>query len=214
MVSLCHILGSQPPQSASRIHIRHIQSVWAHWYAVHRHTVAALHGYTHPTWLRFWCSGSLGHLWRQMMFLFLRHVWGSQPPQSACPIHIRHIQSVWAHWYAVHRHTAAALHSYIYPTWLRFWESGSYVESNDVITSWLADRHLNLLPASILDIYKVFEHIDMLSIGIGYQPYTLILPTLLGSDFGVLGHLWSQINDVITPCLRLTATSNCFPHPY
>ena len=100
-----------------------------------------------------------------MMFLFLRHVWGSQPPQSACPIHIRHIQSVWAHWYAVHRHTAAALHSYIYPTWLRIWESGSYVESNDVVTSWLADRHLNLLPASILDIYKVFEHIDMQSIG-------------------------------------------------
>jgi hypothetical protein len=29
-----------------------------------------------------------------------------------------------------------------------------------------ADSHLKLLPMSILDIYKVFEHIDMLSIGI------------------------------------------------
>jgi hypothetical protein len=29
-----------------------------------------------------------------------------------------------------------------------------------------ADCHLNLLPASILDMYKVFEHIDMLSIGL------------------------------------------------
>ncbi len=29
-----------------------------------------------------------------------------------------------------------------------------------------ADSHLKLLPASILDIYKVFEHIDMLSMGI------------------------------------------------
>jgi hypothetical protein len=29
-----------------------------------------------------------------------------------------------------------------------------------------ADRHLKLLPSSILDIYKVAEHIDMLSIGI------------------------------------------------
>jgi hypothetical protein len=29
-----------------------------------------------------------------------------------------------------------------------------------------ADSHLKLLPTSILDIYKVFEHIDMLSIGI------------------------------------------------
>ncbi len=75
-----------------------------------------------------------------------------------------------------------------------------------------ADSHLKLLPTSILDIYKVFEHIHMLSMGIQYQPYTFIA-TLLGSDFGVLGHLWSQ-NDVIVSWLRLTATSNCFPHLY
>jgi hypothetical protein len=29
-----------------------------------------------------------------------------------------------------------------------------------------ADSHLKLLPASILHIYKMFEHIDMLSIDI------------------------------------------------
>jgi len=29
-----------------------------------------------------------------------------------------------------------------------------------------ADSHLKLLPPSILDIYKVFEHIDMITIGI------------------------------------------------
>ncbi len=58
-----------------------------------------------------------------------------------------------------------------------------------------ADSHLKLLPASTLDIYKVFEPIDMLFMGIQYQPYTVI-PTLLGSDFGALSHLWSQ-NDVI-----------------
>jgi hypothetical protein len=29
-----------------------------------------------------------------------------------------------------------------------------------------ADSHLLLLPASILDVYKVFEHIGMLSMGI------------------------------------------------
>ena len=75
-----------------------------------------------------------------------------------------------------------------------------------------ADIHLKLLPTSILDIYKVFEHIDMLSIGIQQQPYT-VLPTLLGSDFEVLGHLGSQ-HDVIMSWLRLTATSNWFPHPY
>jgi hypothetical protein len=50
------------------------------------------------------------------------------------------------------------------------------------------DSHLKLLPTSILDIYKMIEYIDMLSMGIQYQPYTVI-PTLLGSDFGVLDHL-------------------------
>jgi hypothetical protein len=29
-----------------------------------------------------------------------------------------------------------------------------------------ADSHLKLLPASIFDIYNVFDHIDMLSMGI------------------------------------------------
>ncbi len=55
-----------------------------------------------------------------------------------------------------------------------------------------ADSHLKLLPTSILDIYKVFEHIDMLSIGIQYLPYT-VMSTQLGSDVGALGHLWSQM---------------------
>jgi hypothetical protein len=52
----------------------------------------------------------------------------------------------------------------------------------------------------------------MLSMGIQYQTY-IVIPNLLGSYFGVLGHLWSQ-NDVIMSWLRLMATSNCFPHPY
>jgi hypothetical protein len=75
-----------------------------------------------------------------------------------------------------------------------------------------ADSHLKLLPTSILDIYKVFELIDMLSMDIQYQPYTVIR-TLLGSYFVVLGHLGSQ-NDVIMSWWRLAATLNCFLHPY
>jgi hypothetical protein len=47
-----------------------------------------------------------------------------------------------------------------------------------------ADSHLKLHPTSILDIYKVLEHIDMLSISIWWQLYTVI-PTLLGAEFGV-----------------------------
>jgi hypothetical protein len=75
-----------------------------------------------------------------------------------------------------------------------------------------AFNHLKLLPTFILGIYKVFEHIDVLSMGIGQQPYTGI-PTLPGSGFWVLGHLWGQ-NDVIMSWLRLTATSKCYHHPY
>ncbi len=55
-----------------------------------------------------------------------------------------------------------------------------------------ADSHLKLLPTSILDMHKVFERSDILSIGIWEQPYT-VLPILLGADFRVLGHLRSQI---------------------
>ncbi len=98
----------------------------------------------------------------------LRHGWGWQPPQTASHIRIRHIRSVWAHWlHAVHWHMVAALHSYTHPTCLRFWGSGSLVESK-----WChyvmveANSHLKLLLPSILDINKVFEHIDILSIGI------------------------------------------------
>ncbi len=56
---LCHGWGWRPPQTASHIHIRHVQSIWAHSYAVNWHTVTALHSLTHPTWVRFWGSGSL-----------------------------------------------------------------------------------------------------------------------------------------------------------
>ena len=145
----------------------------------------------------------------------LHHGWGWQSPQINPPIHIRHIKSVWLHWYVVHGHSVASfLRSYTHTTCLRFWGStGPLVE-----WKWChyimdeAGSHLKVLPLSIIVIEKVFEHIDMLSIGIRYQSYTVIL-TLLGSDLGVLGHLWSQ-NDVITPLLTLAATSNCFPYPY
>ncbi len=79
--------------------------------------------------------------------------WGWQPPQTASRIHNKHIQSVWAHWYAVHRHAVAALHSFTHPTWLRFWGSGSLVKSKwcDYVMVE-ADSHLKLLPTSILDM--------------------------------------------------------------
>jgi hypothetical protein len=111
-----------------------------------------------PTWLRLlWGSGC------GVKMMSLHHCWGLQPPQTASYMHIRLITIVWAHWYTVHWYTVAALHSYTHLSWLRFWGSGSLVESK-----WChyvmveAYSHLKWLPASILD-YKLFEHIDMLS---------------------------------------------------
>ena len=40
-MSLCHGWGLNYNQTSSRINIRHIQSVWAHWYAVHWHIAVA-----------------------------------------------------------------------------------------------------------------------------------------------------------------------------
>ncbi len=143
----------------------------------------------------------------------LDHGWSFQPIHSASCIHIRLIESNWAHWYAVHRHMVAALLSFTDPTWLRLWWSGSLAEAK-----WChyimveASILFKLLHASIFNICEVFEHIDMLSIGIKKQPYSVI-PTLLDTDFGDLGHLWRH-NVVITSWLRLPIYSNYFLHPY
>ena len=59
MMWLCHGWGWPPPQNSSHIHIRYVQSVWAHWYNLYWHTVAALHSFTHSNRLRFWGSGSI-----------------------------------------------------------------------------------------------------------------------------------------------------------
>ena len=125
--------------------------------------VAALNSFTHSTRgqiLGFWFTCGV-----EMMSL--RHGWGWQPPQTASCIHIIYKKNVWqAHCYAVHRHTVAALHSYTDTSWLRFGGSGSLLESKwcqyVTMDGWGSDSHLKLLLASILDIYKVFECIDML----------------------------------------------------
>ncbi len=96
----------------------------------------------------------------------LHHGWDWQPTQTASNIHIRHIQSVWAHYYAVHGHLAVTSNSHTHITWLIIWGSGSLVESKWCHYMMVeADSQLKLLPASTLDIYKVFENIDMLSMG-------------------------------------------------
>ncbi len=95
-------------QTASYIHIRYIQSVWAHWYAVHGHKDVASNIHNHTTWVRF--LGFVVTCGVKMMWLCLG--WGWQPPQTAYYIHIRLIPSVGAHWYAVHGHSSTALNRY------------------------------------------------------------------------------------------------------
>jgi hypothetical protein len=123
MMPLHHDWGWQPPQTASCNHMIHIQSVWAQWYAVHGHMAVASNSYIKTTYtLGCWVTCGI-----KMMSLC--HRWGWQPPQTTSCIHIIHVQNVWAHWYAVHGHMALASNSSTYTTWVRFWGSGSLVES-------------------------------------------------------------------------------------
>ncbi len=79
----------------------------------------------------------------------------------------------------------AALHSFTHPTWSRFLGSRSLAESKYCDYVMVdADDHLKLLPTSILDMCKVFEHIDMLSACIQYQPYTVNPPYFLAQVLG------------------------------
>jgi hypothetical protein len=110
------------------------------------YSISITHLYSHYLGqiLGFWVTCGVNMMW-------LCHGWGWQPPQTASHIHIRHIQSDWAHWCAVHWHTVEALHSFTHPTWLRFWGTWSLVESKWCIFVMVdADSHLKLLPISIL----------------------------------------------------------------
>jgi len=61
----------------------------------------------------------------------------------------------------------AALHSCNHTTLLNVLSSGSLVELKCLHYIMVeADSHLRLLPASILDINKMFKYIDMISMGI------------------------------------------------
>ena len=106
-----------------------------------RCVLAALHSYTHTTWIRVWGSGSLVTCGVKMMSL--HHGWGWQPPQTAFHIHIRHMQCVWAHWHAVHWHTSAVLHSFTHTTWLRFWVGVALVKPTTSYFWFLVTFHHN-----------------------------------------------------------------------
>ena len=76
-----------------------------------------------------WCWGSGSHVEWKLIWCHYIIVEADSHLKLAFRIHLRHIQSVWAHWYDVHRHIVPALHSYTLSTCLRFGGSGSHVES-------------------------------------------------------------------------------------
>jgi hypothetical protein len=163
-MSLRHGWGWQPSQIASHIHIRHIKNIWEYWYIVHGHELAALNSI--PSLLGS-VLGVLGHLWSQIDVI-RSCFWLTLTANSNCFLH--------PHWTYIKRLSiliccpwayGSTSNSYTQLTWVIIWGSGSLVESK-----WChyvmveADSQLKLLPTFILDVYKVFEHIGMLSVGI------------------------------------------------
>jgi hypothetical protein len=129
-----------------------------------------------------------------MMWLCL--VWGWQPPQTASHIHIIHTKCL-STLICYPKAYGSSLTQLILPYMaqiLAFWVTYGIKWSNYVMFE--ADSHLKLIPTSILDIYKVFEHIDMLSISIQYHPYTVI-PTLLFLDLGFWVTCWVKWCDYV-----------------
>ena len=83
---------------------------------------------------------------------------------------------------------------------------------NDVIMSWLRlTVTLDCFPHPSYTYTKCLSTLIWRPLAYISSPYTVI-PTLFGSDVGVLCHLWNQ-NDVIVSWLMLTPLSNCFMHP-
>jgi hypothetical protein len=172
------------------------------------HTISALHSYTHPTWLRFWGAWSLVEL-RLLIFFMV----DADSHLKLLPTSILALIN-WLSTLICHPWAYSISLTQLYPPCLAL-NLGLWVTCGVKMMrlchgwSWQSPQN-----ASHIHIRhsQVFYHIDALSIGIWKQPYPILL-TLLGGDFWFLGNLWSQHN-VIMSWLRLTATSNYFPHPY
>jgi hypothetical protein len=69
-----------------------------------------------------------------------------------------------------------------------------------------------LHPTSILDVYKEFEHVEMLWMGIWERTYA-VLHVQGGVNFRKYG-VWPSLYDVVRSWLRLQTPIDYFPHPY
>ena len=69
-----------------------------------------------------------------------------------------------------------------------------------------------LHPTSNMDVYKVFEHLEMLWMGIWVRTYA-VLHVQVGVNFKKNG-IWLSLYDVVVSWLRLQIPIDCIPHPY
>ena len=75
-----------------------------------------------------------------------------------------------------------------------------------------APKSLGVHHTSMSFVYKVFDHLDMLWMGIWVYPYT-VTPVEVGGIFWKIG-VWLSPSDVVRSCLRLQNRLECIQHPY
>jgi hypothetical protein len=97
-------------------------------------------------------------------------------------IHIGWIKSVWAPWDAVDGHMGTPLcHWCIVQVGVNFRKIGVWLRLYDVVQLWLRQTPRDCIPHPYW-IHKVFEHLEMLWMGIWLHPYT-VMPVQVGVDF-------------------------------
>jgi hypothetical protein len=90
---------------------------------------------------------------------------------------------------------------------------GVWLSLYDVVRLWLRQTPRDCIPHPYW-IYKVFEHLEMLWMGIWVHPYT-VMPVQAGVDFRKIGALLSPSpSDVVMSWLRLQATIDCILQPW
>jgi hypothetical protein len=164
MMSLRHGWDWQPHQTVSCVHIRQMQSVWEHWYAVHGHMAVVSNSYTHLSWVRFWGFCSLVESkWCHCVMVEADSQLKLLPVSTLATYNVFLSSLICCPWAYVS--SLKQLYPHYLVQILVFWLTCG-VKMMSLCHGWGWQPHQTASCISILDIYKVFEHIDRLSMGI------------------------------------------------